>query len=239
MATEPEAMAPEAKSAAKSSRYGALQLTSLSLRGKGLGLHPGDTLVRIDGKPFDGTVTRLLQSFAGQPDRKRVLWFVRDGLEWPVVAKTAALGQWRSVHLPEGFSTGALPTIGLRNWDVLVNADGAYDVQPTEASGFAFLAPLYLLQMRLWGPLALWAAVSALALPLGWVAGSALQVLLCLYFWRASPTLMRSDRFARGFRYWRIMAARNERDLHEKMAEIAPGLRFVLMPPKPELATAD
>ncbi|WP_417727008.1 hypothetical protein [Roseovarius sp.] len=206
----------------------ALALASVNPQGKALGLRPGDTLLRVDAYAVDGQTKDLLALFKHQPDRPRVLWLRRGAEVWAVLSCTAILGRWRAVSVPDaaGALPAPLPAAQLRNFEVICNADNIYDAQSQKPSVLGLLPPIYMLQMRLWTPLAIWAALSVLCVPLGVIAGGALQALICIYFWRAAPMLVRADRMARGFRLWRVVAARSERDLHRQMVGLAPDLRF-------------
>lgn len=210
-------------------RATALVLASVNPQGKSLGLRPGDILLRVDGQAVDGKTKDIQALFRTQPERARALWIWRDGQVWPVMGRSAILGRWRVLPSPEG--SAALPdhrpTERLQNFDVMIGPDETYDAQPRTPSVMALVPPIYMLQMRLWTPLALWVALTLVSVPLGWIAGVALQLLICVYFWRAAPMLVRTDRTARGFRLWRVIAARSERDLHRQMTTLAPELRFV------------
>ena len=203
-----------------------LFLASVNTQGQALGLRPGDLLIGIDGAPIDGQVSTLRARAPDRPGRAQAFWFLRDGQRWPLLTDSSALGRWRTTRLPEVPPVEALPDTA-RNWDVVCDDLGRYDAQPRNAPLLALLAPVYLLQMRLWSPLAVWLALTAICLPLGWIAGGALQVLICLYFWRAAPMLFRTDRAAGGFRLWRVIAAPSEAALHRRMSILAPNLRFV------------
>lgn len=207
-----------------------LRLDSVNPQGRALGLRPGDLLLRLDGQEFDGRTATLQARFRDGAEHALCLW--RAGEPWQVLSRTPALGRWRSAASPDP-APGAPPADALRNWEVMVDPAGRYDVQPCRASWLALLVPLYLIQMRLWGALALWAALCALCLPLGWIAGGLVQAVIWLYFWRAAPSLVRADRGARGFRLWRVIAARGEAALHRQMQGLAPTLRFVHARPDP------
>src|SRR6056297_3394332 len=218
------AMSPDAAPAC-------LRLDSVNPQGRACGLRAGDLLLRLDGQEIDGQTATLQARFRDGAEHALCIW--RAGEIWQVLSATPALGRWRSAALPDPVPS-APPADGLRNWEVMVDAGGRYDVQPCRASWLALLVPIHLIQMRLWGALALWAALSALCLPLGWIAGGMVQALIWLYFWRAAPSLVRADRSARGFRLWRIIAARGEAGLHRQMASLAPALRFVHARPHPQ-----
>lgn len=209
---------------------GSLVLGSVLPAGRSLGLQPGDQLIAINGKPFDGQSATLLKRFGtGNTLTELALTFRRDGKEWAVLSKTAKLGHWRK-HESAGNTDDerfADPQ-RLRNWEVYSLNGGAYDTQPTKPTWMALIPPLHLVQMRLWSPLAIWVALSGLCIPLGWIGGTALQILMSVYFWQASPVLFRRDRMMQGYRSWRMIAARSESQLHKTMSELAPNMPFVL-----------
>ena len=205
----------------------ALRLSSVNATGRSFGLKAGDLLLRIDGHSCDGQVKSLQARFREAPEQERALTFWRNDAEWTVLCRTAVLGRWRNAPWPEGASAESSQDGKLRNWEVMVDTNGCYDTQRRMPSLYALLVPVYLVHMRLWGALLLWIALTALCFPLGWMAGSGVQVLVSLYFWRSSPALVRADRNARGFRMWRVIAARNEAGIHQKVAKLAPELRFV------------
>lgn len=212
--------------------HGSLVLSALKPAGRNLGLRPGDTLIAINGRPFDGQVSTLLKRYGnGSRQVELALTFRRDGKDWTVLSKTPRLGQFRKdtgveyTADPRRSDPGALV-----NWEVYSLDNEVYDAQKSTTTMLALIAPLYLIQMRLWTPLAIWGALTALCFPLGWIGGIPLQILMALYFWQAAPVLFRRDRLSRGFRSWRMVAARSERDLHKTMQDIAPQLRFVLSP---------
>lgn len=220
---------------ASSRRATVLALVSVNPQGKSLGLRPGDILLRVDGQSVDGTIKDIQALFRAQPERERALWIWRDGQAWPVMGRSAMLGRWRAVPVPEGLAAlpEHRPAQRLRNYELMIGPDDSYDAQPRSPTLIALVPPLYMIQMRLWTPLALWAALTVVSVPLGWIAGAALHLLICVYFWRAAPLLVRADRLARGFRMWRVIAARSEQALHQQMATLAPDLRFVHAPVRP------
>lgn len=208
-----------------------LKLAPVNLQGRALGLLPGDILLRLDGKPLEGPAAQLLKRVQAQTDREHLLDLRRDETDWTVLSSSLALGRWKAVDIPEPVTANHASIDRMRNWDVVVTEDGRYDAHPRTSPLLALLAPLYLIHMRLWTALAVWGALTLLGLAIGWVLGSTIQILVCLYVWRAAPTLFRADRSARGFRLWRVMAATSEADLHAQLGRIAPGLTFVLSTP--------
>lgn len=214
-----------------------LRLAPVNLQGRALGLLPGDLLVRLDGQPLEGPAPQLLRRVQAQSGRSHLLGLRRDGKEWSVLCSGLGLGRWKAEPCPDPVSASHASIERMRNWDVVVSEDGRYDAHPRTAPRLALLAPLYLIHMRLWAALAVWGALTLLGVVVGWLLGGALQVLVCLYVWRAAPTLFRADRSGQGFHLWRVIAARSETDLHRQVAQLAPGLTFALSRPEPKAET--
>lgn len=209
-----------------------LVLASVNAAGRALGLRPGDVLEAFDDAPFSDGVERLIRVMDGAREKQtHVMRFSRSGTSWSVLAGTARLGQWR-VETMQRPASDAKPRReardGLRNWIVMRDPDLYYDVHPVSPTLLGILAPLHLLQMRLYGPLAIWCAVVMCGLPLGTIPTAVLAVLASLYFWLVAPDLFRADRAARGFFLYRIMAARSESDLHRRIAKTDPDHVFIL-----------
>ncbi len=216
-----------------------LRLAPVNLQGRALGLAPGDLLVRLDGQPLEGPAAQLLKRAQARADTDHLLSLRRDGKEWTVLSPSLTLGRWKAEPCPDPVSASPASIERMRNWDVVVNEEGRYDAHPRRAPILALLAPIYLIQMRLWTALAVWGALTLLGLAVGWILGSALQILVCLYVWRAAPVLFRADRGGRGFHLWRVIAAGSETDLHRQVTQLAPNLSFVLSRPEPQTGAGD
>lgn len=213
-----------------------LRLTPVNLEGRALGLLPGDMLVRLDGQPLEGPAAELLKKAKSQIGRTHLLGLRRGDKEWSVLSASLTLGRWKAEPCPDPVNASHASIERLRNWDVVVSEDRRYDAHPRKTPLFALLAPIYLIHMRLWAALAVWGALTLLGLAVGWLLGGAIQLLVCLYVWRAAPILFRADRSAQGFHLWRVIAASSETDLHQRMAQLAPDLTFVLSRPDREKA---
>lgn len=205
-----------------------LRLAPVNLQGRALGLMPGDLLVRLDGQPLEGPAAQMLRRVHAQSNTDHLLGLRRDGKDWSVLSTSLSLGRWKAEACRDPIATSHASIERMRNWDVVVTEDGRYDAHPRKAPLLALLAPVYLVQMRLWAALAVWGALTLLGLAVGWLLGGALQVLVCLYVWRTAPILFRADRSSRGFHLWRVIAATSEADLHRQVSTLAPGLSFVL-----------
>jgi hypothetical protein len=213
-----------------------LKLAPVTMPGRMLGLLPGDLLLRLDGQPLQGPASKLIRQTNAQSDKIHLLSFSRGGKEWSVLSPTMTLGRWKAVELSGPVTASHAAADRMRNWNVVVNDDGRYDAHPRTPPLLALLTPLYLLQMRLWAALAVWGTLTLLGLQVGWILGSALQILICLYVWRAAPTLFLVDRKTQGFQLWRVIAATSETDLHRQVAQLDPDLRFVFSKDSPSKA---
>lgn len=213
------------------------ELASANYDAARFGLRKGDRLLAVNGKPFLGTPTQLVQRIERRrPGEQIVLRFARGTAIWDLVSTTARFGRWKTHDLPADApeADGAGPEAGLphvedlTNWLIYARHDGVYDVCPVKLPWTAMIPPFHFLQLRLWMPLGLYLGLMGLAVPLGALAGPVLAVATHLYFWRAANRLFHLDRSAAGFRLTRLIAARSEKDLHRRMALADPRLVSVL-----------
>lgn len=145
------------------------------------------------------------------------------------------MGQWkegREYDADEAEKTAKriLPE-GLINWEVYQDDNGNYDLQTQRPSTLAIaLTPLWFAQMRLWTPLAIWAATIIVTVPIGiWVVVLT-QALAWSYFWNTAPEFFRRDRIERGMTLLQVIAAKNEQRVHLYMKREFPEMRFVYEP---------
>jgi hypothetical protein len=209
---------------------GTLVLMSVNAAGRVLGLRKGDRLELINGQPFDGQSRSLVACCDPHGLRPVLLGFQRDGRHWSVLSTAAKLGHWARgpvVALPH--AGAAQNPARHANWLVFSDGVARYDMYPLRPPLMALLAPLHLLQQRLWVPWVLWFGLSILSALLGLVWGVALQLLMALYFWRAAPALFRADRVARGILPVLVVAAPSEAELHAQLRQIMPGQRYALL----------
>lgn len=212
-----------------------LLLGSANALGQRFGLRAGDRLVSVNGEAVapDPAALAARVNRLGTPS---ALCFERAGHRWFILSDNAALGTWRRdatpVDLGEGGGARFDPAT-LRNWEVLRAPDGRYDIQRVARPMLALLLPpLWLAQMHLWGPLAIWTALVLVGLPIGWPAMLALHAILAVYFWQAGPSLWRADRVARGLRPDGVIATGNERELHRRIRSLHPDARYLHVPPR-------
>ncbi|MEM9435501.1 MAG: hypothetical protein AAGA15_00560 [Pseudomonadota bacterium] len=211
----------------KKTRGRGLVLERANRSGTAVGLRAGDVLAHVNGRPLDGNLNSLKEQLSANSMEPHLLGFWRGGQRWLLRSDSASFGRWHTCDLPDGLEEEpALPQGPMRNWEIWVTPSGRYDAQAVSPGVLAFLVPYYLLHMRLWSAFALWVAVLIISIMLGWVLGTVVQIIVWLYFWRAAPTLLRQEFMARGFRLWRVMAARSEAALHAELSETVPELRF-------------
>ena len=222
-----------ASASAPTPAKGSLVLAQANRLGAALGLHAGDRLIAVNGLPIAADPATLAARI-GPTGRATALTIERSGLVWTVLTDTAQLGRWQPgpppVDRPET-PKGRIHPEALQNWEILRAPDGRYDVQPVALPLLALIAPpLWLMQTRLWGGLALWTALVLLGVPLGWPAVVALHALAALYFWRSGPALWRADRVARGLRPDGVLAAASETALHAQVQTLHPGATYLHLP---------
>lgn len=212
---------------------GSLVLARTNQLGTILGLQADDRLIAVNGLPISAD-PEMLAARIGPSGRATALTMERAGLVWNVLTDTAQLGMWRPgpppVDRPDG-PKGRIYPEALQNWEILRAPDGRYDVLPVALPKLALIAPpLWLMQTRLWGSLALWTALVLLGIPLGWPAVLALHALSAVYFWKSGPTLWRTDRLARGLGPDRVLASASETALHAQVRALYPGATYLHMP---------
>lgn len=212
-----------------------LILETVDRLGIGLGLRAGDTLVAINGVAFQGDASELQERFAW--GRRLALTFLRAGQYMTVLSQTADLGKWdHRAHDIKLTDFNRIDPDYLSNWEVFRSADGLYDVQRLDRSLLALMAPpLWLLQMRMWRPLAAWIAMSLFAGIAGLWAVVAVQIFMGVLFWRSGPDFVRADRRIRGLEPLVILAARSESAAHADINRLYPDLVWVCAPVKTAL----
>lgn len=193
-----------------------------------LGVRRGDTLVAINGVTFHGDPKALRERFAGQARRKHAFTLNREGREFTVLTDSHRLGEWFPVPAPaERERTRLYPEV-MTNYEVFATRAGKYDMYPLRLNPVALWAmPFYLMQMRLWMPLAAVFAGVILSIPVGlWMA--AVVYLLCsVYVWKSGMLLIRGDRVANGMRHVITVAAANEEQAHRAVHEFDPDLSYL------------
>ena len=215
-----------------------VKLASPSAYAKSLGLRRGDLVIALDCKINDLTDDQMMRLMRNGNEQPRPVTLRRGQDDWTVLCKSDQLG-----HLARFITDAPLPELPdirqqkLKNWDVLIGPNDIYDLQKQSPALLGLIPPLYLIQMRLWTELAVWAALTLLCIPFGLIAAVVVQLLLAVYFWRKGPIHVRQDRSARGFVVWRLVAAPNETAIHSYIKTARPDLQFVYARPVPEPMT--
>lgn len=202
----------------------ALWLMQTNEVGQALGLQVGDVLLAVNGVPFDGGPGGLIKVFQKARGTRLALTFKREEYVVVVLTDSPEIGQWKTCK-PQAidFEHKPLNPKAMENWEVYKNRDGVYDLQKLSPDAAAlFWGPLWLAQMRLWVPLAGLIAGVMIALPTGWLMTVTVYVVGCIFAWRNSNLLFRTDRTARGFRSFVIYAGATEQDIHDGMKRIDP-----------------
>lgn len=212
---------------------------SVSPEGRRLGLVGGEILLAVNGLAFEGKETALAARLAMRRGKPLALTFGREGGTLLVLATTTALGRWEPVPAvpgPEGEAARIDPD-GLRNFEVMRDAAGQYDLYGVTVPALALIAPpLWLFQMRVWSAGAtLLAALAAAAIVTPWLS---LAVWLSASLWirRAALPLLRADRMARGLSFAGVVAARNEAEAHATHQARSPGARCIFCPAREGVA---
>jgi hypothetical protein len=195
-------------------------------RGRALGLHSGDVLLAVDGKPWNGSAQAFRARLA-QGKKPAALSFLRGDCVLTVLSDSGDLGRWESVPLP----TTQAPAIGhveqLCNWEVMAHPDGTHDLFPRRPSVLALLAPpLWMAQARLFSLLTTLFAALALALPGGFLLVAGVWIAAGLHLWRNGVNHLQQDRQQAGYRTRGVVAARNETEARNAWIAISPETRF-------------
>lgn len=207
---------------------------AVSGAGRRLGLSGGEVLLSVNGAGFQGDERALAQRIAQRKGKPLALTFAKEGgANILVLAQTAALGRWEAVPavaVTEAEGSRIDPD-GLRNYEVMRDAAGQYDLYAVEVPMMALIAPpLWLFQMRVWSPgMTLLAAMAASAIVTPWLS---LLVWLSAALWvrRAALPMLRADRRARGLLFAGVVAARSEAEAHATHQARAPGDRCIFCP---------
>lgn len=204
-----------------------VQLFSVYGFARNLGVRVSDTLVAINGVPFDGGPKELFLRFAGQKRRKNAFTLLRDGREFTILSDSWRFGEWYKVPAPEQKERTRLYPDVMKNYEVYADRHGRYDLNPIQANAIALWAmPIYLLQMRLWMPLAAVFAGVVLSIPVGIWMSTVVYLLASVYVWKSGVLLIRGDRIAHGMRHAVTVAASSEEMAHRAAKAFDPKLTY-------------
>lgn len=194
--------------------------------GYSLGLLSGDVLVAVDGAPWHGSATTL-QARMLRAAGPIALGFRRGGVGFYVLTSRADLGQW--VRVPAQPEHAHLPDYaeGLRNWQIMSDARARFDLFPQTPSIMALIAPpIWLAQGRLWAGLVLFAALCAIARPVGLPLLAAIWLAVGVHLRREGAGHLRVALEMKGFFRSAILAARSESEAIAIWQTLHPGARF-------------
>ncbi|SPF80097.1 hypothetical protein [Pseudoprimorskyibacter insulae] len=212
------------------------KLGSPSPQAADCGLKSGDLLIAVNGQPFDNEGPSPDERLRGTRGAA-LLTYLRGDDKRMVLTRATALGSVTPGPAPsEADSESArLNPAVYRNWQVMAHDDGTYDIHTAEPSLLALvLAPVWLIQTRLWVPLALWAGISIAVVPTGLTGVIMVQLAMALYFWQAAPALFRTDRRGQSMHLVGIFAERNEAALHRRLSAMDSKFRYVFAPANSE-----
>jgi hypothetical protein len=198
--------------------------------GHALGLLAGDVLVSVDGAPWHGSAG-VLQDRMARASGPTVLGFQRAGVGFSVLCSRADLGQW--ARIPANDSHMRLPDYseGMRNWQIMADIRGAFDLFPVTPSIIALIAPpVWLAQGRLWAALGVFAALVALALPVGLPLLGPIWVAVGVHLWRDGAGHQRVALEVQGFYRAAILASRSEAEAIATWQSLQPKARFRFAP---------
>ena len=210
-----------------------LRAGSVTPEGRRLGLAGGEVLLAVNGQPFEGGETALAARLAMRRGKPLALSFGREGEELLVLTATMALGRWEAVPaVPRAMDEAArIDPDRLRNYEVMRDASGQYDLFAVTVPMIAMIAPpLWFLQMRVWSAGAtLLAALAAAAIVTPWLS-LAVWIAAGLWMRGAALPLLRADRLARGLAPAGVVAARSEAQAHAAHQARMPGDRCIFCP---------
>ena len=212
-----------------SPRLDGLRLVApLTAEGTALALRPGDGLVALNGLCFVGDREFLAAKLATAAGQCLAMTFKRGEAEWTVLAETWHLGVWDAVL--SGATAERQPVFAhlLRNWEIVSATDGRYDLFAQRSSFFTlFMAPLWLMQMRLWGIFAALGATVVLGAVVMPLFGAILYMAASLHVWRIGPSYLRKDRTALGLTLHVVLAAGSETEAHAAYKSLFPNGQFI------------
>ena len=208
---------------------GGLRLAGpLSGQGLALALQKGDCLVALDGIPFVGDEATLSASSAAAFKSRVAMTFRRGDVELTVIAKGCKVGRWEKVPPFANTQRQPLSVHLMCNWEIVRATDGRYDIFAQDSSIVTLiLAPIWLLQMRLWGLFAALGATIALGTVVAPLLGALLYLAASLNVWRLGPSYLRQDRTTRGLKLHAVLAAATEADAHAAYCQMYPTACFV------------
>lgn len=202
--------------------------------GQALGLRVGDVLAAVDGVPFRGNAA-VLRGMISQGRGPLALSFLRGDSGFTVLASRVDFGIWEPAAPPA--VEGTYPTEAglLTNWEILRDAKGMHDLFALAPALSALVVPfLWMMQKRLWLPLAVFVAALAVGFAVQPLAGAVIYLAVGINLRQLAPHYLRAERRGRGFRTVAVVAARSERAAITAYRAMDPKARFLFAPEKPQ-----
>lgn len=200
--------------------------------GQALGLRAGDVLLAVDGKPFRGNAA-VLRGMSAQARGPLALSFQRGAAGFTVLATRVDFGIWEAAPPPAAEADyPADPTL-LTNWEILRDGKGVHDLFALAPALSALVVPfLWMMQKRLWLPLAVFVSALAVGMAVSPFAGAAIYLAAGINLRQMAPHYLRAERRAHGFRTVAVVAARSERAAITAYRALDPAARFQFAPEK-------
>lgn len=196
----------------------------LTMQGHDLGLRPGDLLVGIDGRPWQGSMLGLRTYFRTAP--QRVLTFLRNDVAFSVIATTAALGTWEPAEAPRTLADVLPDGQPLVAWQVLAGPDRRIELIPMRPALLALALPLFwLAQNRMWAWFATLVGTLALSILASLVLAALVWACFGLHLWRNGAVHLVRERIAAGSRPLAVLAATDAEEAARVWANLSPGGR--------------
>jgi hypothetical protein len=200
--------------------------------GQALGLRVGDVLLAVDGKPYRGNAA-VLRGMSAQARGPLALSFQRGAAGFTVLATRVDFGIWEAAPPPAAEADyPADPTL-LTNWEILRDGKGVHDLFALAPALSALVVPfLWMMQKRLWLPLAVFVSALAVGMAVSPFAGAAIYLAAGINLRQMAPHYLRAERRAHGFRTVAVVAARSERAAITAYRALDPAARFQFAPEK-------
>lgn len=202
--------------------------------GQALGLRVGDVLAAVDGAPFRGNAA-VLRGMISQGRGPLALTFLRGAGSFTVMATRVDFGIWEPATPPAVEPSYPANPAQLTNWEILRDTSGTHDLFALAPALSALVVPfLWMMQKRLWLPLAVFVSALAVGVAVQPLAGAVIYLAAGINLRQMAPHYLRAERRSRGFRTVAVIAARSERAAITAYRALDPTARFLFAPEKPE-----
>jgi hypothetical protein len=201
--------------------------------GQALCLRAGDILLAVDGAPFRGNAA-VLRGMAAQSRSPLALSFQRGTESFTVLATRVDFGIWEAAPPPAAEADYPADASMLTNWEILRDGKGLHDLFVLAPALSALVVPfLWMMQKRLWLPLAIFVSALGVGVAVSPFAGAAIYLAAGINLRQMAPHYLRAERRSHGFRTVAVVAARSERAAILAYRRLDPAARFLFAPEKP------